>query len=158
MVSNHFPSTYGQSLNWIVLGVIMVGGALSRHFLNIRFTFQSWRPAFAATVAVTLVALFVLTRPAERPTSSTKVTFAQARGIIQARCTTCHSQHPTDDVWKTAPTGIVLDTPEQMKALAARILERAVVNKTMPLGNKTQMTDPERELLGAWVDQGASTE
>lgn len=105
-----------------------------------------------------LAALFVLTRPAERSPSSTKVTFAQARGVIQARCTACHSQHPTDDVWKAAPTGIMFDTPEQMKALAARIGERAAVNKTMPLGNKTQMTDPERELVGAWVDQGASTD
>ena len=32
----------------------------------------------------------------------------------------------------------------------------AVVTKTMPFGNKTGITDQERALLGAWVDQGAS--
>src|SRR5262249_44637800 len=38
MVSNHFPSTYGDTLNWLILAVLMVGGAAMRHFLNIRFT------------------------------------------------------------------------------------------------------------------------
>jgi uncharacterized membrane protein len=32
---------------------------------------------------------------------------------------------------------------------------RAVVTKTMPLGNLTGMTDEERRLLGAWIAQGA---
>jgi uncharacterized membrane protein len=40
--------------------------------------------------------------------------------------------------------------------MAARIKERAVVLKTMPFGNKTGMTEEERALLGAWVEQGGS--
>jgi uncharacterized membrane protein len=32
---------------------------------------------------------------------------------------------------------------------------RAVQTKTMPQGNKTGITDPERELIGHWIDQGA---
>ena len=35
---------------------------------------------------------------------------------------------------------------------------RAVVTKTMPLGNLTGMTDEERATLGAWIAQGARTE
>jgi uncharacterized membrane protein len=38
MVSNHFPSTYGSALNWLILAILMVGSAAVRHFLNIRFT------------------------------------------------------------------------------------------------------------------------
>ena len=36
------------------------------------------------------------------------------------------------------------------------IKERAVVTKTMPFNNKTGITEAERALLGAWIDQGAS--
>jgi uncharacterized membrane protein len=43
-----------------------------------------------------------------------------------------------------------------MKLLAPRIRERAYVLKTMPLMNKTQITDAEREILGRWVAQGAN--
>jgi uncharacterized membrane protein len=30
-----------------------------------------------------------------------------------------------------------------------------VLTRTMPLGNKTGMTDAERDLLGRWLEQGA---
>ena len=36
-----------------------------------------------------------------------------------------------------------------------RILQRAVQQRTMPLVNKTGITDMERAELGAWIDQGA---
>ena len=49
----------------------------------------------------------------------------------------------------------MFDTPEQIQRMAARIKERAVISKTMPFGNKTGITDDERALLGAWIDQGA---
>jgi len=32
---------------------------------------------------------------------------------------------------------------------------RVVQTKTMPHGNKTQITENERELIGAWIEQGA---
>ena len=56
------------------------------------------------------------------------------------------------------PAGVLFDTPAQIKARADRILERAVISKTMPFGNKTGMTDEERALLGRWVEQGANVE
>jgi uncharacterized membrane protein len=53
------------------------------------------------------------------------------------------------------PLGIAFDTPKQIKAQAARIEEVAVSTRTMPLGNATGMTQDERDLLGAWIRQGA---
>ena len=35
---------------------------------------------------------------------------------------------------------------------------RAVVTKTMPLGNLTGITEDERRKLGAWIVQGAKVE
>ena len=48
------------------------------------------------------------------------------------------------------------DTPEQIKRMADKILIRAVQTKTMPQGNKTNMTEEERELVGVWIEQGAN--
>jgi uncharacterized membrane protein len=160
MISNHFPSTYGQSLNWVVLGVLMVGGALVRHFMNVRFVWTGWFAASTVTVIASVAALFVLTKPRELPprASGPPVSFVEASDIIRTRCVGCHSEAPTDDVFKVAPGGVRLDTPERMKALAPRIKERACNLKTMPLANKTNMTDDERARLGAWVDQGAPTD
>ena len=50
---------------------------------------------------------------------------------------------------------MILEDPERIRSLAPRIMVRAVVTRTMPLGNLTGMTEEERALLGAWVAQGA---
>jgi mono/diheme cytochrome c family protein len=74
---------------------------------------------------------------------------------MSQRCTSCHSKHPTDDVFVTAPNGVMFDTPEQIKGYITQIQARVVSTHNMPLANKTNMTDPERELIGRWIAQGA---
>ena len=155
MISNHFPSAYGNKLAWVVLAVIAVGGALVRHLMNIRFGWSGWFPWAAGVVMVTLGSVFLLTKPKEEPEAAQVATYADARRVVDARCVQCHSAHPTDDTWKVAPNGIKMDTEAEMRALAPRIKERAAVQKTMPLGNKTGCTDDERAVLRSWVDHGA---
>ena len=36
MISNHFPSTYGNQYSWLVLIAVSVVGVLARHYFNIR--------------------------------------------------------------------------------------------------------------------------
>ena len=158
MISNHFPGTYGNALNWLILAVLMVGSATIRHLMNIRFTYGGWLRLAAGTALLTIALVIVLITRASGATSasaSAPVAFADARAVIQRRCLACHSAHPTDEQFTVAPAGVTFDSPERIQALAARIKERAVVSKTMPFGNKTGMTDDERALLGAWIDQGA---
>ncbi len=157
MISNHYASTYGNKLNWAVLITLMVSSALVRHFMNIRFTYQRWLPAASVSVFAGLTGLFLLTAhrvPAK--VAGPPVAFADVHNVIHKRCTNCHSESPTDDIWKTAPAGVMFDSSTQIVRMAQRIRERAVVQKTMPLNNKTGITDEERELLGRWVDQGAN--
>lgn len=52
----------------------------------------------------------------------------------------------------------MFDTPEQIKLQAPRIQAQAVASQIMPLGNITQMTQQERDLIGAWIVQGAQTQ
>lgn len=163
MISNHFPSTYGHKQGWLVLLVIITAGAVIRHFMNIRFTFPGWKVPLVATgvVGAGLVFWFFTHAASQAATappagsSGEKVSFSAVRLVVAQRCIQCHSATPTDDVFKTAPTGIMMDTPEQIHALAERIKTRAVISKTMPLANKTHMTQEERDMLGQWVFEGA---
>jgi uncharacterized membrane protein len=158
MIAGHFAFTYGVERAWIVLLVIMFVGVLSRVFFNLRHQGRTYWAIPAASVVV-LVALGIAIRPDDSPsggTGGTNVAFSQIAPIVDQRCAACHSQAPTQDGFSTAPAGIVLDTPEEIAARAADI-ERVVSSKAMPLGNVTGMTDEERDLVVAWVAQGAQT-
>lgn len=164
MLSNHFPSTYGNEKNWLILALVIVVGAAVRHWMNIRFTFQRWLPALAGTVALGFALLYFLVARTPSATAAMpvvdngeKVSFTTVRIVLGQRCQPCHSQAPTDKEIKAAPSGIMFDTPEQIKMYSERIKARAVISKTMPLANRTGMSQDERDLLARWFIQGAST-
>jgi uncharacterized membrane protein len=157
MIAPHFPFVYTHERAWLVLLSLMVLGAWVRHFFNLRHRGRTvW--AIPATAAVALVALAVVIRPDDSSPAAggAPVPFVQVASIVKQRCATCHSAQPTDDSFSTAPQGVVLDTPAQIKARSAAIEEQAVETKAMPLGNVTEMTEEERALLGRWIDQGAA--
>jgi uncharacterized membrane protein len=134
--------------------VLLVIGAWIRHFFNLRHMGRTvwWIPASAA---LAIAVLAILIRPQSESVAGTpSVPFAQVRSIVAERCSACHSQHPTKV--DAAPKGITFDTPAQIKAEAAAIDLQAVQTKAMPLGNVTGMTQPERDLLGRWIAQGAT--
>ena len=155
MLSNHFPSAYGHSYAWIVLVALMVTGAWIRHFFNLRHAGRTvwWIPV---TAALAIAAVAVAIRPGGSSgggVAAAPVSFSQAQAIVQERCVPCHSSHPTKVA--AAPLGIMFDTPAQIHAQADAIERVAVSSAIMPLGNATGMTQDERDLLGAWIRQGA---
>ncbi|MEO5570956.1 MAG: urate hydroxylase PuuD, partial [Bacteroidia bacterium] len=158
MISNHFPTTFGSSFNWIILAVLTLASVAVRHFINLyeKGIYAKWMIPFA-TVAI--LALVIVTAPKRKKSAKElpPVSFISVQPIFQKRCTNCHSSNPTDDINKIAPNGIMFDTPDEIKKHADRILVRAVQTKTMPQGNKTGLTEEERELIGVWIEQGAKT-
>jgi uncharacterized membrane protein len=154
MLAGHFPFTYGHAHSWAILVCLMVIGAWIRLYFNRRHAGQTlwWIPL---TAAAGIAGLAVWIRPAAAPASGATVTFTQVQPIVQARCAYCHSLHPQSPQFTTAPRGIRLETPREIAAQAAAIEVVAVQTHTMPLGNATHMTNEERQLLGAWIAQGA---
>lgn len=161
MISGHFPSLYGHPHRTLLLLMLIAGGASVRHVLNLRFTNPAWRPMLASAILITVIALFALPRTGSSPTLATvaaasgPVAFADARHVIDRRCATCHSAQPSDMTFGTAPAGVMFDTPAQISAHVTRVRERAVVTRTMPPGNKTNMTAAERALIDRWIAEGA---
>ncbi len=166
MLSNHFPTTFGNALNWVVLLVLAIGSAAIRHLMNIRFTYRRWLlPATVAFFASAVAAWFLMAHPTgfrratemRRLTLTRHVPFEEAQSVVRQRCVSCHSAHPTSPAFPVAPLGIMFDTAEQMHRLAPRIRVRTWELRSMPLANMTGMNDGERDVLAAWVDQGAHT-
>ncbi|HEU4886019.1 MAG TPA: urate hydroxylase PuuD [Longimicrobium sp.] len=159
MLSSHFPGIYGHRLNWLLLGILALGGASVRHILNVRFGWPRWKPALAAAIAATLAALYLVGAPRARAATAADgdrpVSFGEANAVLQKRCAACHSASPADLTFGVAPAGVMFDTPEQVRSRIERIRARAVETQTMPPANKTHITPEERALLGRWIAQGA---
>ncbi len=158
MISNHFPSTFGHEYPWAVLAAISLGSAGIKHYLNLREKGQQSVWVMPISVLILLAVVFIT---APQPTGGkcdTKISFTQIYPIFNARCISCHSTQPTDEVWTAPPNGVVYDTPEDIAKLTDKIMQRVVITKTMPQNNKTGMTPEERELIRCWIEQGASIE
>jgi uncharacterized membrane protein len=102
-----------------------------------------------------VVVLAVLIYPRGPSSSGARVGFAQAQAVIQQRCVPCHSATPTEQGFTAAPNGVMFDTPDEILGRSQQIYEQAVVTRNMPFGNLTGITQEERDLLGAWVQEGA---
>ena len=156
MISNHFPMTFGNRYAWLVLGVIMLAGALIRQYFVLRHTGRN-AVALPAVAAVLMLALAVALAPARDPggAQAAQITFAEVGPIIAQRCAVCHAEKPQFAGFQQPPAGVMLDTPERIHAAATRIQQQAVATQAMPLGNLTQMTPDERSRLARWLAQGA---
>lgn len=155
MVSNHFPGTFSNTYQWIVLAAISLGSAGIKHWLNLREQGRLSVWVMPASVLILLAVVFA-TAPKASTTQCNEISFATANAIIQQRCVSCHSSMPTDDVYKVAPNGVKYDTPQEIVAKKDLILQRVVLTKTMPQNNKTNMTPEEREMIRCWIEDGAS--
>ncbi len=162
MISNHYPMTYSGAWNWAVLLVITVAGMLIRHFFNLKHkgVIKPVLPLAGAGL-LAAVAVFLYPRPeaAKGPAiviPPDQVTFANVQQVIANRCVSCHAATPSRGNFVTAPAGIKLEDPLDIKRWAGRIHEQSVVRRSMPQGNVTGMTEEERALLKAWYAAGAA--
>ncbi len=158
MVSNHFPSTFGYEYPWLILGVISLGAAGVKHYLNLKEKKDLNVWILPVSVVILLAASFI-SAPSTNPYECKKeVSFSEVNEIMQKRCVQCHSANPTDEVYKVAPNGVMYDTPEGIVAKKDLIMQRVVITKTMPQNNKTNITEEERNTLRCWIEQGAKLE
>ena len=155
MVSNHFPSTFGNKYQWMVLAGISLASAGIKHWLNLREKGRLSIWIMPVSVLI-LLAVAYATSPQPVNTKCREVSFAEVNAIIQQRCIQCHSSKPTDDVYTAPPNGVVYDTPDDIAKKKDLIMQRVVVTKTMPQNNKTNMTPEERDAIRCWIEQGAN--
>ena len=153
MLSNHYGMVYQHSLNWLVLILLMLAGAVIRLFFVLMHKGPP-RWGLAAAAVVLLVATAVLVAPDRSSLAAVapqKVDFAQVQAVVEQRCVMCHNA-------QVISKNIQLHTPELIVQHAQAINQQTVVLKAMPMNNATQITEAERALLGQWVRSGAKVQ
>ena len=153
MVSNHYAFLTGHPQSWILILMIVVGGAALRHYL-VRTEVGDEQRELAwllPVIAAVLGGAIFMTAPAKQVVFAGDVPDADALAIVQSRCAACHAQHPADKTFAEPPKGVILDTLEELRRHKEQVVVQAVNNVAMPLGNKTGMTPDERARLGAWL-------
>ena len=180
MISNHYPMTYQHPQNWLVLIAIMAAAAWIRHFFNLRHV-GTTKPGILVSGAVAMLAIALWVSWPQSPShtsneghedvslvdevgkkvtvnnaiaqASSEVSNERVVSLITTHCVSCHSRTPTDDIFKVAPLGVVLDTWEDIERFAPQVVRRTTVTKDMPFLNKTKMTDEERQEIARWFAQ-----
>lgn len=160
MLSNHFGTLHQNGMRWALLAVVMVGGALIRHFMNVRYAGKWWLAPAILTGTITLGATAGLAYVGKPyiPEVTHEVPYSRAQTIITTRCVPCHSANNTEPMYPVAPKGVMLDTTDRIKAMADQIYHFSVATETMPFINRTNMTKEERAELGKWYSDGAKTQ
>ncbi|RYY98952.1 MAG: hypothetical protein EOO24_17890 [Comamonadaceae bacterium] len=161
MLSNHYSFTYNHPHNWVVLLLIMLGGAAIRQFFVVRHRFKLGNarhplPYALAGVAVLGLAI-VWMRPGPAPVPTTvaaaaavpvSAAFGEVQKVLEQRCYQCHGA-------QVQMKNIRLDLPDQVAAHAQAIHQQVVVSRAMPMNNATRITEDERALIGRWFEGGA---
>ena len=171
MISNHYPVTFTNSAAIPVLtALVIVTGALVRHFYNVRHAAHSRSPWWAVAAALLAIwtAFWVTMVSSPGPRARLGLAPAEDRGdfalarlaappdeivsIVTGRCAMCHAAEPSHDGIGIAPKGVMLDTPARIARHAHAIRVQAVMSHAMPPGNLSGMTGEDRRRLADWLE------
>jgi uncharacterized membrane protein len=148
MLSNHYSLLYAHEHNWLVLVGLMLFGALARLVFVLRHKGPiRWPLVLLCGLLLAALVAFVAPREAV-PSAAAPPSGGEVQAVVQQRCVMCHNA-------QLASKNVRLDTPALLRQHAQQVLQQAVIARTMPLNNATQMTDAERALLRRWVEAGA---
>ena len=152
MVSPHYPFLSAHPQSWMVVALIIIAGALIRHFMNrVDAGDDLARFDWAIPIAVfALICAIWLTAP-RAPAATGSVSDTEVLALTAKHCTMCHARKPTHESFKEAPKNVMLESTADIRKYAPLIVTQTVQNKAMPLGNQTAMTDDERQQLGQWI-------
>ncbi|MBL8377561.1 MAG: urate hydroxylase PuuD [Burkholderiales bacterium] len=155
MISNHYAGFTNHRHAWAILMAISLAGALIRLYSVLSHRGEKRHMLWMSGYGI-LIGLFVALwpKPAD-PSLAAAVKFADVKRVIDAKCAVCHAAKPTFPGFAAPPKNVVMETPEQLRTLAAQINQQTVATRAMPPGNLTQLSDEERTLIGAWIAGGA---
>lgn len=165
MLSNHYPLAFGTQFNWVIAALVFLMGVTIRHWFNTTHA-RKGQPTWTWLVTAILFILImwlstapkVLTGETDTALSPVQqkfaadVHFAEARDIVQGRCSMCHAKEPVWEGITFPPKAVKLETDSEIAKHAHEIYIQAGRSHAMPPGNITAITPEERKLLTAWYE------
>jgi uncharacterized membrane protein len=155
MISNHYAGLYGHPWNWVLLIMISIAGTLVRVWFVQRHKGSADPLVLAAGLVMLVLTAFAAAPRPDPDLGGPPVAFAEVQPIFQARCVSCHAAKPTQEGFAAPPKGVILQSPDEIRARAAMINTQVAVSRVMPPGNLTNITDAERRLIARWFKSGA---
>lgn len=170
MLSNHYPVTYANSaVIPALVALIIVAGALIRHFYNVRHADHAKSPWWTWAVAIVALWLAFWVAMASSPGGRERLGLAvrldpaplmlagmkpppdEVSNIVTGRCAMCHAPQPSWPGIGIAPKGVLLHEPAFIARQAQAIRAQAVMTHAMPPNNLSGMTPAERRIVAAWL-------
>ena len=158
MISNHYPLIYATKYSWIIIPIILIIGALIRHFFNIKHT--GAKPPYWVCVPIIVLGSIIfyisdLGKPKLNNIKNTanlielipEKTLLSAQVIIVSKCSMCHAKEPLWENMKNAPKLVNLETSTDIINNIDNIYKQSVLSYAMPPGNISFLEDNERSLI-----------
>ena len=158
MISNHYPLIYATKYSWIIISIILIIGALIRHFFNIKHT--GAKPPYWVCVPIIILGSIIfyisdLGKPKLNNIKNTadlielipEKTLLSAQEIIVSKCSMCHAKEPLWENMKNAPKLVNLETSTDIINNIDNIYKQSVLSFAMPPGNISFLEDNERSLI-----------
>ena len=169
MLANHYPVTYANNtVIPLVTALVIVSGAMVRHFYNAWHRDHAKAPWWAWVVAALAIWLAFWVAMASSPGGRERLGLKEAderriqmaglslppphvADIITGRCSMCHAPQPGWAGIQIAPKNVLLHTPERIALERNAIRMQAVLTHAMPPNNLTGMTREERREVAQWL-------
>lgn len=158
MISNHYPLIYATKYSWIIISIILIIGALIRHFFNIKHT--GAKPPYWVCVPIIILGSIIfyisdLGKPKLNNVKNTATlielipekTLVNAQELIVSKCSMCHAKEPLWENMKNAPKLVNLETPTDIINNIDNIYKQSVLSYAMPPGNISFLEENERSLI-----------
>ena len=158
MISNHYPLIYATKYSWIIISIILIIGALIRHFFNIKHT--GAKPPYWVCVPIIILGSIIfyisdLGKPKLNNVKNTATlielipekTLVSAQDIIVSKCSMCHAKEPLWENMENAPKLVNLETPTDIINNIDNIYKQSVLSYAMPPGNISFLEENERSLI-----------
>ena len=161
MISNHYPVIYATKFSWIIISLIIIVGALIRHYFNIKHTGK--KPPYWIWLPISIIILLSiyiteLGKPKllnDKKMSATiikqipKNLILASEEIIISKCSMCHAKEPLWENLHIPPKMVILETKEDIIKNIDGIYSQVVASYAMPPGNVTFIESSERQTLNS---------
>ena len=161
MISNHYPVIYATKFSWIIISLIIIVGALIRHYFNIKHTGK--KPPYWIWLPISIIILLSiyiteLGKPKllnDEKMSATiinqipKNLILASEEIIISKCSMCHAKEPLWENLHIPPKMVILETKEDIIKHIDGIYSQVVASYAMPPGNVTFIESSERQTLNS---------
>lgn len=166
MLSIHYPLAFATEYSWIIASLVFLTGVTIRHYFNTmhktgKGPFWTW----GVTVAIMLLIAWLSTAQSgetwedaeARELTAHEQRFAAAEGFEDAyyavlgNCSMCHAREPVWPGMYWAPSGVYLETAQDIARHADQIYLQAGISHAMPPPNAIQMDPQARQMIVAWI-------